>query len=422
MNRFIEFKLEQLQSSPEHPMLQRIQEAANSDQYLYDLIQPTGLLYGHPIRFIGTPHRRYKRWSEKSRTKVLLAESYVGVSLYYQYPQIEFLPQALQLGLTDIRDFYQQNYVRYRRPPRGFFSRQGTTLEQLETIIEHRLNIQYNWRKFWASFFNNSLLFFDLIFFSEWKARENLLPSESLAQRRQHLRFVILSIIAAAAYSDKQVDREERELFNFFLQSAHLPAPLKRKAENYLRKGVSLEELELTEIRSWVLKKYYLELALLTLLSKKEIKPEEADFLLQLCQKLGLPATELEKSTQSVQSFVEEHAEQVHFLQLKQNYRIVSARMVDQLGKIVKKNQKRIIKEIRESKELVYLLQKSTRQPLSTEEKEKVRTQLLDILKAIPAFAIFMLPGGSFTLPILFKILPKNILFPSSFQEDPEDD
>ena len=53
------------------------------------------------------------------------------------------------------------------------------------------------------------------------------------------------------------------------------------------------------------------------------------------------------------------------------------------------------------------------------EEKQKVQNQLMDIVKTIPALAIFALPGGGILLPILIKVLPFNIL-PSSFQEEPE--
>jgi ABC-type proline/glycine betaine transport system permease subunit len=60
---------------------------------------------------------------------------------------------------------------------------------------------------------------------------------------------------------------------------------------------------------------------------------------------------------------------------------------------------------------------KSTHMPLTPEEKRKVRLQLLDILKTIPALAIFALPGGSLVLPVLIRLLPFNLL-PSAFEED----
>ena len=74
-----------------------------------------------------------------------------------------------------------------------------------------------------------------------------------------------------------------------------------------------------------------------------------------------------------------------------------------------------------ESKELVELLRKSLNEDLSPEEKAKVREQTLDLLKTIPSLAIFALPGGAIALPILLKILPEEILIPSSFRNKSEE-
>ncbi|MFT4684910.1 MAG: hypothetical protein ACI863_001524 [Flavobacteriales bacterium] len=79
-------------------------------------------------------------------------------------------------------------------------------------------------------------------------------------------------------------------------------------------------------------------------------------------------------------------------------------------------NKKRLALEIQESKELLVLLKKSTYSKLSEEEKVKVKKQLLDICKGIPAFAIFMLPGGALLLPLLIKLIPD--ILPSAFNRD----
>ena len=62
-------------------------------------------------------------------------------------------------------------------------------------------------------------------------------------------------------------------------------------------------------------------------------------------------------------------------------------------------------------------LTSTTDKRLSAEERRKVREQLMDIAKSIPALAIFALPGGGILLPVLIKVLPFNIL-PSAFAEE----
>jgi hypothetical protein len=93
---------------------------------------------------------------------------------------------------------------------------------------------------------------------------------------------------------------------------------------------------------------------------------------------------------------------------------------IDDIKESIQKNKKRLTKELQESKELVALLRKSTFNKLTEEEKEKVKKQLIDICKASPAFAVFMLPGGTLLLPLLIKLIPD--ILPSAFREDDETD
>lgn len=82
---------------------------------------------------------------------------------------------------------------------------------------------------------------------------------------------------------------------------------------------------------------------------------------------------------------------------------------------LLEKNKNSLLKEIQESKELVLLLKNSTSRKLTDEERAKVKEQLLDICKSIPAFTVFMLPGGALLLPLLIKLIPN--LLPSAFRE-----
>ncbi len=89
---------------------------------------------------------------------------------------------------------------------------------------------------------------------------------------------------------------------------------------------------------------------------------------------------------------------------------------IDEIKALLQKNKKRLSKELSQSKEAVYLIKKSTHSKLSEEEKEKIKEQLLDICKSIPAFAVFILPGGALLLPLLIKLIPD--ILPSAFRED----
>ncbi|MEL6628781.1 MAG: LETM1 domain-containing protein [Bacteroidota bacterium] len=386
--------------------------------YMYHIVQPTGLMYGYPVDFIEPPHPRAGEWSEKDKVKVLLTEAFFSAGLFYHFDQRQPMLHNFEAVTQDILTFYKSNFRLYHDSSRTFLGKRKDPVSQLEYVLDKRISIQYDWRNFWTSFFHNSLLFFDLIFFVQWKQGEFTFDDQTLSKLGIDARMRILKVIAAAAHSDGKVTTFERTLFNFFLQSAHLPAPQKRKATKLLREGVKVEDIDTDFMSTWLLKKYFLELAILTIWAKRTINEEEEGFLMDLAIKMELSEQELLDSIDNVRGFISRSLDHVHYLQIKQNYRIVSERMIHRMRIIVRKNQRMIAEEIQESRELVYLLRQSSVRELSEEEWEKVREQLLDILRSIPAFAIFMLPFGSITLPILLRIIPKYILYPSSFREN----
>lgn len=85
--------------------------------------------------------------------------------------------------------------------------------------------------------------------------------------------------------------------------------------------------------------------------------------------------------------------------------------IVERVSTAVTENFEAIVTEIRQTGELGALLAKATAgTKLTAEEKGKVRLQLLDLAKAVPALAIFAAPGGLLLLPLLAKLLPFNVL------------
>lgn len=88
---------------------------------------------------------------------------------------------------------------------------------------------------------------------------------------------------------------------------------------------------------------------------------------------------------------------------------------VKDIKQLIIQNKESLLHEIRNSKELVSLLQKSSYKKLTTEEKEKMRVLLINVCRSIPAFAIFMLPGGMVLLPLFAQLIPE--ILPESFRK-----
>lgn len=87
------------------------------------------------------------------------------------------------------------------------------------------------------------------------------------------------------------------------------------------------------------------------------------------------------------------------------------------LKNTARKNVGAILTQTRGSKEMTGLLYRYAQgEKLTDEEQALVKTQLIDISKAIPALAIFSVPGGALLLPLLAKMLPFDLM-PSAFAE-----
>jgi len=164
------------------------------------------------------------------------------------------------------------------------------------------------------------------------------------------------------------------------------------------------------------LKKFFLEVAILTIWSDKKVEQTEIDFINRFCTYLGFSEEDLENSMIAIEGFVLEHWEQLEFLQNKQDYHHISEQFIKRVAKITEKNKHRLMKELQDSDTIVELLKKARANDLAPEEKEKMRKILIHMLKTIPTFVITSLPQRFLTLPILLKILPKNI-FAESIRE-----
>lgn len=92
---------------------------------------------------------------------------------------------------------------------------------------------------------------------------------------------------------------------------------------------------------------------------------------------------------------------------------------IDEIKLLLLKNKAKLKQELLQSKEAMRLIKKSTHSNLTEQEKLKIKIQLLDICKAIPAFTVFMLPGGALLLPLLIKLIPD--ILPSAFKDPPKE-
>lgn len=91
--------------------------------------------------------------------------------------------------------------------------------------------------------------------------------------------------------------------------------------------------------------------------------------------------------------------------------------LTGRVERLVRENSRRLWTEVRETGTLMHLLVEARRRPLTPDEEAAVRAQLIDICKAVPALALFAVPGGTILLPLVLRHLPID-LRPSSFADE----
>ena len=239
---------------------------------------------------------------------------------------------------------------------------------------------------------------------------------EMMLQSEYKLREELILAFAALIWVDGQVTHVEHKVFTKYINQTGLPQTFIHELRKRVRQPVGMDRLKLS-LSSPVLKHYLVEqLILLSLINNQEAWQEE-QLIEQIAKRLGLDDEEIESLFLSTADFFERYTHRFSFLKDNPASRQFQDYMNDKLMVQVKKHLDNIMQEIKETRELYDLLMKAKESSLSVEERRKVREQLMDIAKSIPALAIFALPGGGILLPVLIKVLPFNIL-PSAFAEE----
>ncbi len=385
-------------------------KSLSSSELIYKVLQPTGILYGHPlslpIPIDTTP------WPLKERLEVILLESFI--SSYLIYNKIDKATNsALREAVNKSIEFYEQSFPELLK--RGFLEMPAKTPElQLEKIISKRILVKPEWNAhFWRGFFHNILLFVDILTFIEFMEAGENRAEINWQKRILEFQYYIIHLLAVITTlnSDK---KESVNLYNYFVSSTNFSKKEKEDFQNNYRQPEIQKVIQFLGHSSWLVRKYFLELGLLSIWADNTIDTDEQAFIEHFESKLQLDSIEIETSSFAVESYVFLNWEKVHYLQSKQSLLVLSKRMTHRMKKISHKYAHEIKAEINENKELINLLRTSQKRPLSIDEREKVRQQLIDVLKTIPAFVVLAMPMAFLSVPILMKVLPKNI-FPSSF-------
>lgn len=386
----------------------------STEELIYGYLQPTGLLYGFPTKLLFVEDEYLSKWTSEETFKVLLLE---GLILVDHLKKGKFDHESLEKSLENFVKFYESTEL--EKAKKGWLNFKGLNVyEKLESIIDQRVDIKSSFaNKLWTSYLYNSLLFHDLLLYHEY--HEGADP-KLLCEKREEVLLDMIKVVAAAANVDGNPEEEENNFFEIFIASADFDNDRHEIAEDFFHNRKTLDDIEFKYEKSWLLSRYILELAILTVWSDNKVVDSEHEFLNRLVDKLGLEEEEKDKSFMAIQSFMQKNQEKIPFLQDKSDVSMLMSGATDRWAKILGRSKDKLAAELSQSKELVGLIAKSTKSDLTKEERDKVKRQMKDLAKTVPSLGLFLLPGGSLLLPIILKIIPD--LVPSAFRTNQVDE
>ncbi|XXF79443.1 LETM1 domain-containing protein [Myxococcaceae bacterium GXIMD 01537] len=246
------------------------------------------------------------------------------------------------------------------------------------------------------------------------------------AQRRTHFaaqqKALLVDVLTDLACVDRLPDSTTRRTILRQVEGLGLPAPIRKKLKAAVKlsfEGQRRVRDVVREVRSVDLRHFILEQTLLASLVDGRRTRGERAFIEELASALHVSAGELRRLEVEMAEFYAHHRSVVDVFTVSAAADVMGEDLMDNMQEAVTKNFHRLMQEIRETGELSVLLARVARgQTLTAEERKRMRAQLIDVAKAIPALAIFAAPGGMLLLLALAKVLPFNLL-PSSFQDEP---
>ncbi len=279
---------------------------------------------------------------------------------------------------------------------------------QLEELIHERVQTSDDLiSKNFSNLVTNALLFADVLAFKQYLEKGNIPEKYSL-----RIEEVIISIVSLSLKSKTGISVHDELLQKLVENSV-------RYTKYSSSKTKTIDDLDLSYLENNLEKYYVIDLAGLSLWSDEKVENEERYFLYTLGKKLDIDEAIILKSIDFINSFISIHKNEIPYFNDVNPVKHFYDQTTENVSVLINRNKKRLIKELSQSKELMYLLAQSTKRDLDKDEKRKVKNQLLDICKSVPSLTIFLLPGGTLLLPLLIKFIPK--MLPSAFNENIDD-
>ncbi|MEY3237801.1 MAG: hypothetical protein RI883_1902 [Bacteroidota bacterium] len=379
------------------------------ESFIHAALGRTGIIFGFPSRLHYAKELDDSKWTSEEKLKLLLFESHLFVYRTKKadriFDQNEFIESLVE--------FYGKHNASSITKMFTFFLKESID-EKLESILTKRVDIKMNLldNKFWVNYLNNVFIYLDVLLFNDFLDHRK----SSTLYNYDEMAMNALNAIALASFSDGEIELQERSMFKVFLASANLSDLQREIVEERFEKGGDFNSFTDQVETNWLFKRFLFDLSVFFIFANHDAAAEEKEHLKRLSDYFNLTDNELNEGLALTEQFIINNQDKIPFLKTSSSVEKVYSSLTKRWVKILGRNKDKLAVELKQSKELVYLIRKSTMKELTKEEKELVKTQFKDIVKSMPSLAIFMLPGGAFLLPLILKIIPD--LVPSAFRDN----
>ncbi|NJX16469.1 LETM1-related biofilm-associated protein [Tamlana crocina] len=360
------------------------------EESFYDALRSCGFIYGSNFSVVAQVFPK-KDFSEEElcKTNFCLAFLYAHAQSKTSVPFVESVI-TFYTAINEIKTSFFKGLLGGKK-----------SNEQLEDIIHKRIQIDANvLTKNFNYFIINALLYVDVLAYMEYLKNESI-SIDYIKNLEASIVAISLDVLNSKALKN-QYDESLMRLFESSLRYSDNKNQTYKKAVRHLKSP---------------LEKYYvLDISCMATWSDQMIDVKEEQFLEKLGRDLDLSLSRIHQSIKTVNHFYTEHKDNIALLSSKNMVKSFYDNSSKMVYKLIRRNSKRLYRELKDSKELMVLLTQSTVRDLTPAEQKKVQEQLLDIFKSIPSLAIFLLPGGAILLPLVVKFIPK--LLPSAFDEN----
>lgn len=376
-------------------------KVAKNERDFYTRTRATGFTFGHIIGIDASNPISLENRLPEEVSKIGMLNT-----LYAMYC---FIKNDLDQNnfISEANHFYSIISIKGNNPLEKLLSTNSVSTN-LEKIIHDRVQTNDDlFTKQFSHVITNALLFIDILAFKKY-----LEMGIQIEEYCNKLEESIMNIVSVALQSKIDISENDDLIINLFESSL-------RNTKLSKIKSISINDIDLDYLCDDIEKYYILDLAGISLWSDEKLENDEHYFLVKLAQRLNISEKIIAESNVFIYNFITKYKNQIPYLNPSNSIKTFYNHTSNNVGILINRNKKRFIKELLESKELLQLIAKSTHKELDSDEKKKVKNQLLDICKTVPSLSIFLLPGGSLLLPILIKFIPQ--ILPSAFNENLDD-